>query len=1553
MLELFLHKLKDTGVDGFEGLVARLLKDLTGFDFLLARSGSQHGRDGQALDSSNGSIVFECKNYATKNIGETEISGKIVESCSTIADLDLWILCTSKLVSAQLVDKLTQISQRLNIDFLVLDTQEESCGRLDVLCAGFKETVLRHFRRAGLKDCLKDLDLELDQIARSCKIDDEVHKLQIEVQTSIVGLCTLRKQTREKWLEAVNDKKASKEDFGQIINVLSQDARFVERRKFEQELNKWWHNWNNSKNIEIVLGDEGVGKSWAVAYWLSKRMTKSGTFPPVLYFSAKDVTETGRLEDLLIRKLKPYNESKNWLVRFKRWTKRQHRDNLPAAVLVFDGLNERPNDFFWRSLLSQISAGEWKESVAVILIARTSYWKEHFVRDEFEVEELCLGEFNTSELKKALALRGLKLSNFPPDVHSVMRKPRYFNLAIKYAHLSPAGNDFSLARLVYSDWSDRWAAKTSTSLTQRQFDELLIDIARDAYSGKKAWKRGELESKLGVDSARTFLELSTSGILKPTDFDWCIDDDRLALGLAFLLCTVLSKEIVSIDDEIAVWIEPLAGMAFQPKILEFAFLHASKTELSEEIRSALLYWWLEAQNQNYASEGFFIARLEKFLDVNVEVYFNVVERFWKETTNNAWAQELLMKAMVNWINNSDEFKHKFKKRAVRWLGIVPLNGAPMHRRSDQAETNVREIHEQLVKTFGDRIWKENVRINHHGFTFSFTVDDGLLRLSRVALALISTMPIKGRQECFKLLIAAVVTESVFDSPFYVPEKLSIVQWILRSTCVNLDQEFLPLVEPLAASSDPILKKAAESIYSVLGTQKSLSKLTNSSRLRNNDKVRSLSERFKLDSVELEQYLQSSDFNVRSFLQFSKPHIHDHAMHFLREDLKTLIISELRKIDPKKFYSSDHSTSEHFQFSQFELAFTRICPKETAEFLREAISHGCNKDSLTAKTALHEINDFELLLNVRAREDLAQIWQSKEKKLLREAELEEAILFEMTLPLWKGTEQLNRIRARGAQRHILYSFTYFLDTKCSGIIEVPTEPLLQLVVLHQILRSPNLTLTQTALQHLLEKGDSQTRGLTLRYCYERDLDPIFAVWIDRFDAQKGHALDTSEIEYATLLLLRHQNQLGSDFVKSKLPSALVGYGLKHLSSQSEEWKKYAASINETIEIMSTFEIPSSFPKITIIGSDDLPTENHSIKIEQPEENQSFFITQPEFTWGGQHASRGFERDQTNKQVDKLWKKRSEALSNAIKKAISKGHYWLGAEFNTAGIVEAIFEDPAILEDWIKKLREASDSNFLLSSRTFYQSLCIALFETNQFQGEVIELYELLGQSPSQKNVIVKYVKLPKVDIALFSKRRTLEIEKLWQRKLDTCISDRDLLEFALLIRFTNNNELNDWLLNQIQNNLESSIPFFRARAIAIQGFLGADFWIPIEIENVETWEAKVNAVAEARKNQEANMKHWFSSFLEESDDDIAWSAFRLFLSVVDRRCWLWMEKEVNESSISSEKERFLSLNRRKIEIMAERKERQYAKDFLCCSCDHNVSPWLTFGDRLHDGRFKCV
>src|SRR4051794_38798940 len=102
-----IRKLKPDGDDGFEGLIATVLSDLTGRTFALASAGSQRGMDGQSgLDS--GAIVFEAKRY-DDSVPKDKIYAKILDiAADKTSATELYILAATGPISAQHITALKE-----------------------------------------------------------------------------------------------------------------------------------------------------------------------------------------------------------------------------------------------------------------------------------------------------------------------------------------------------------------------------------------------------------------------------------------------------------------------------------------------------------------------------------------------------------------------------------------------------------------------------------------------------------------------------------------------------------------------------------------------------------------------------------------------------------------------------------------------------------------------------------------------------------------------------------------------------------------------------------------------------------------------------------------------------------------------------------------------------------------------------------------------------------------------------------------------------------------------------------------------------------------------------------------------------------------------------------------------------------------------------------------------------------------------------------------------------------------------------------------------------
>ena len=118
-LKSFLLGLRATGGDGFEGLMAKVLTDITGISFRLAASGSQFGSDGSAVREEDG-VSFECKRYKDR-IPRSEILSKIAELSLSSAIVDAWFLCATSEVSAQIARDVRKHGREFGIGTIVLD----------------------------------------------------------------------------------------------------------------------------------------------------------------------------------------------------------------------------------------------------------------------------------------------------------------------------------------------------------------------------------------------------------------------------------------------------------------------------------------------------------------------------------------------------------------------------------------------------------------------------------------------------------------------------------------------------------------------------------------------------------------------------------------------------------------------------------------------------------------------------------------------------------------------------------------------------------------------------------------------------------------------------------------------------------------------------------------------------------------------------------------------------------------------------------------------------------------------------------------------------------------------------------------------------------------------------------------------------------------------------------------------------------------------------------------------------------------------------------------
>jgi hypothetical protein len=578
----------------------------------------------------------------------------------------------------------------------------------------------------------------------------------------------------------------------------------IRREAAWASLNDWQQTWKDTHVFHAVLGEEGDGKTWSVASWLSEQIRNAVDFPAVLFFSSTDVSSTEvdarDLQPLFanaILKQLPHASKEQANRHLDRWLSRPS-GQFPLLLLVLDGINERRNHEWWRGLLEQLVGDPWRGHVAVLITCRSSYWERYFGRlRHLPKTSFTLGPYNEAELNTALAHYNLCRENIQESVLPLIRKPRYFDLMVKHHDRIAESGDVTVARLIYEDWRDRYERKRAIALTDEDFQNVIRQLAQ-AHQGTSHELNGhDVTAALPPfsDQQPILEELQTGGILESIRGKYKVNDRLLVYGLGLLLVDQLEQATIGGQDPgeaIAGWLEPHAEMDIKAAICEFAALHALGSDsLSLEVKVALLEAWVGSHNPTQSTE----VNLTAYLPINPQAYVGLAETVWSEAHDDRWAQEIITRSFLSWFR-LPHVSSVLRLAFERWLGFVHRQGSPNGRNSSEdAETVTQEISERLGRSV------ELGPIEYAGYPLTIIDDDAQLRLGRVALAVISHLP---RNQFIRALTIGCVAEVIAGWP----DKYELIAWILRTSQQDIWPDLRKEVNHLVTTDSAVTRRVA-------------------------------------------------------------------------------------------------------------------------------------------------------------------------------------------------------------------------------------------------------------------------------------------------------------------------------------------------------------------------------------------------------------------------------------------------------------------------------------------------------------------------------------------------------------------------------------------------------------------------------------------------------------------------------------------------------------------------------------------------------------------------
>ncbi len=446
---------------------------------------------------------------------------------------------------------------------------------------------------------------------------------------------------------------ASKTDrLGPTIDLTGSFPRTVEQR-----LQTWWSS-GTPTNL-VLLGEEGMGKTWAIARWIQETDFEV----PVVWVSGRDVN-SGDLSNLIASKIMAADSREDaWL---KRLEEQGHR-----VLLILDGLN-RIESSRAEHLLSTASA---EPSLRTLVSCRPSEWAAFSWTD---FEECPVGELDTEELGRALATMELGLQDIPDPLSGLLSIPLYFKVAVRLRDQFGSLDRISKDALVYQVYQQRLLDDPQL----RQIlgcDEngdllgLLKDLAEQQLSRSGTVTKGAGRKEIiGVleaytkESQAALKELRSLKVLQSSLTGFRLEHHSLVQGLGLFLVSAMERQSFA-DAKIAqnwlkLFLEPNAETDLSTEILGAAFYFCSRLDVSNVVSRAILLEWVRSQNFDQATQNF---RSQLFL--NPEIYLWLCDQLWLDLAADRSVKSLLVEALAEWVVDLAEWPPYLKERIAVWL----------------------------------------------------------------------------------------------------------------------------------------------------------------------------------------------------------------------------------------------------------------------------------------------------------------------------------------------------------------------------------------------------------------------------------------------------------------------------------------------------------------------------------------------------------------------------------------------------------------------------------------------------------------------------------------------------------------------------------------------------------------------------------------------------------------------------------------------------------------------------------------------------------------------
>ena len=1477
--------------------------------------------------------------------------------------------CSTK--GRDIIAKLSESARKKSIEVMTIETNDSSLGSLAIICAAAPEIVLDHIKRHLPGEDLKSITHFLDSVKQDPDYSTLLDRMRENLSPAYIGYENYRLKQNEWFKTRLYLERSSRAAFGQLLNVLDSNIRFISRKGLDTEIDAWFNAWEGAHKIFALLGEEGDGKTWAVANWLTKKIS-SVCFPAVVLLASKNVNSSEPLEVLAksISIQTGNGDPVYWTRKLANWLTRPVTSK-PYFLLVLDGINERPS-FPWRALLESLDDEPWRGRVAVMLTCRTMTWNKTFSNlNHFEFQTLTLQPFNNEELNEALAAYSLKMSDISENLLGLIRKPRYFDLTVRFRNEMQAGGDITIERLLYEDWRDRLKRKNALdSFSHEEFLTLIKNLAGRASSEEVTFTVREIDealSPLVADRTAIINELITGGGVFIPDATvtgrYRIEKRRLIHGFGLLLSEqvlkVSSGAQAAIEEAIAGLLEPHADMDIKVAICGAAVFHSIiKKDFPKMGLSALFRAWLGSRNLDEDSQE----SVSAYFPLRPELYFELAEYFWSDKSENHMVQDQFMDSFLRWRKLSN-IEAKMVPVFERWMGFVNPQGFSFMRRLGEKEDSVRKQIEERVAcdlNSGPLLFE--------GYNLFVIENDGLLRLARVALAVISHTQ---RRAFIKSFVLWAISRTIMGHP----NEYELVSWVLRTAPDFIWKDLAAEMNQLIVKETNVSKEAAYRLLSCEGSGEAY-------RLRAtlpSDLIR----RHPLYEIYMDEpclqglYLWTKDKYRECLAREDIPpgriaiSMKELALEprlFVPENLNERLSILSTQISPRSIWTNIGTTSEDHFFDQIEASMCAFAPQALAEIIKKVIRDISNREGIPLRQLSFNLRDNALIFDADERKAISEAWTQlcSKENINQDEKLSEGNLFPYVIAGLPAVTQLELLLKRPENaadytfyksffRPLMHAELELLASELSSAISTSrTQRLLWFLSAYP--KVLPLSLVETVFAKMAENPNTLVRSLVYEILFGAEHLPSIQQFIS--GQWEWNSSNCNEENYwGSLLLCKFGKDLSYKEIRSRVHPTYLGYAVQERGLSPGEVRQYGIDINTIWDkiVGSDAPITDYLPEIDLSADRSAGViDSDVIHLSPSSYSKSLRFVSRDAFWGG---SRGFSNEDPKEALGAVSQEKLDRLrdlaNKAIKEQLDAGNFWFSRRFLTYSLREVVSLCPELVNSWVRSVdKEASDAvRILFFAESFYLSLCELLFEVDPTVA--VKLYKRIKAALESGRVKMRIIDsdtaigLP--EYALFSSREIYPVSEELDTCLESSVSDVALLELALLAQEMNKLE---WVINKIEIGISSSRMFEQARSLVLAAFLdgqeGKDILTKYISDALNSWPKNVAEESLRWWHKNEWSKLWFVTFLENGDDALALAAFKIFCKCADRRFWLW-NKRISEAVVNKNGKRdvrltFLKLNRQSIKNNIKENEKKLKDSFLFHKILKDEAwPWMPLYD----------